>query len=151
MEFADELKSKINIVDVIGERVPLKRRGAHSYAGLCPFHQEKSGSFHVHEEKQFYKCFGCGAGGGVLQFIMEFDRVTFVEAITSLAERYGIAMPKRGGAEDAESRQRAALLEMHEVAARHFQQNLLAPGGAEARAYLGRRGVTEALATEFRL
>ena len=63
MDFAQQLKSSIDIVAVVGERVPLKRRGAYSWAGLCPFHQEKSGSFHVHQEKQFYKCFGCGASG----------------------------------------------------------------------------------------
>lgn len=151
MDFAQQLKSSIDIVNVIGERVPLKKRGAQSYVGLCPFHQEKSGSFHVHQEKQFYKCFGCGASGDVLQFVMEYENVTFLEALTSLAERYGIPMPKRGPSDDPEARLRAALLEMHELAARHFQQMLEGPGGAEARAYLGRRGLTEALAGEFRL
>lgn len=151
MDFAQQLKASIDIVNVIGERVPLKKRGGYSYAGLCPFHQEKSGSFHVHQEKQFYKCFGCGAGGDVIQFVMEYENVTFLEALTSLAERYGIPMPKRGPSDDPEARLRAALLEMHELAARHFQQNLEGQGGTEARAYLGRRGLTAALAGEFRL
>jgi DNA primase len=151
MDFAQQLKSTVDIVAVIGERVPLKKRGTYSYVGLCPFHQEKSGSFNVHQEKQFYKCFGCGASGDVIKFVMEYENVTFLEAITSLAERFGIPMPKKGPSEDPEARTKAALMEMHEVAARHFQQNLDSPAGADARAYLGRRGVTAALAAEFRL
>lgn len=151
MDFAQQLKSSVDIVAVIGERVPLKKRGTYSYVGLCPFHQEKSGSFNVHQEKQFYKCFGCGASGDVIKFVMEYENVTFVEAITALAERFGIPMPKRGPSDDPEARLRAALLEMHELAARHFQQNLEGAAGAEARAYLGRRGLTAALAGEFRL
>jgi DNA primase len=150
-DFAQQLKSQIDIVSVIGERVPLKKRGTHSFVGLCPFHQEKSGSFHVHQEKQFYKCFGCGASGDLIKFVMEYENVTFLEAITELSERYGIPMPKRAPADDPESRLRAALHEMHELAARHFQQNLEGPGGADARAYLIRRGLTAALAGEFRL
>ncbi|HEU0123194.1 MAG TPA: DNA primase [Bryobacteraceae bacterium] len=151
MDFARQLKSQIDIVAVIGERVPLKKRGTFSYVGLCPFHQEKSGSFNVHQEKQFFKCFGCGASGDVIKFVMDYESVTFLEAITSLSERYGIPMPQRAPADDPESRLRAALLEMHELAARHFQQNLESPAGAEARSYLARRGVTAALAAEFRL
>lgn len=151
MDFARQLKSSVDIVAVIGERVPLKKRGTYSYVGLCPFHQEKSGSFNVHQEKQFYKCFGCGASGDVIKFVMEYENVTFVEAITALSERFGIPMPKRERADDPESRLRDALMAMHEVAAQHFQQNLGGPGGAEARAYLTRRGVTPALAGEFRL
>lgn len=151
MDFAQQLKSTVDIVNVIGERVPLKKRGTYSFVGLCPFHQEKSGSFHVHQEKQFYKCFGCGVSGDVIKFVMEYENIPFLEAITALAERYGIPMPKKGPSDDPETRLRAALMEMHEIAARHFQQNLEGPGGAEARAYLGRRGVTAALAAEFRL
>ncbi|MSV31793.1 MAG: DNA primase [Bryobacterales bacterium] len=151
MDFAQQLKSTVDIVAVIGERVSLKKRGAYSYIGLCPFHQEKSGSFNVHQEKQFYKCFGCGASGDVIKFVMEYENVTFLEAITSLSERFGIPMPKRGPSDDPEDRLRTALLDMHELAAKHFQQNLESAAGAEARAYLGRRGVTAALAGEFRV
>jgi DNA primase len=151
MDFAQQLKSSVDIVAVIGERVPLKKRGTYSYVGLCPFHQEKSGSFNVHQEKQFYKCFGCGASGDVIKFVMEYENVTFVEAITALSERFGIPMPKRERADDPESRLREALMAMHEVAAQHFQQNLMGPNGAEARAYLTKRGVNSTLAGEFRL
>ncbi len=151
MDFAQQLKSSVDIVAVIGERVPLKKRGTYSYVGLCPFHQEKSGSFNVHQEKQFYKCFGCGASGDVIKFVMEYESVTFVEAITALSERFGIPMPKRERADDPESRLRDALMAMHEVAAQHFQQNLMGQTGAEARAYLTKRGVNSTLAGEFRL
>ncbi len=151
MDFAQQLKSSVDIVAVIGERVPLKKRGTYSYVGLCPFHQEKSGSFNVHQEKQFYKCFGCGASGDVIKFVMEYESVTFVEAITALSERFGIPMPKRERADDPESRLREALMAMHEVAAQHFQQNLMGPTGADARAYLTKRGVNSTLAGEFRL
>lgn len=151
MEFAEQLKSAVDIVTVVGERVPLKRRGAHSFVGLCPFHQEKSGSFHVQQAQQFYKCFGCGAGGDVIKFVMEYEHMTFVEAITMLSERFGVPMPQRTQESDAESRLRAALMEMHEIAARHFSENLAGPAGAEARQYLERRGVDVELAREFRL
>jgi DNA primase len=151
VDFARQLKSSIDIVAVIGERVPLKKSGAQSYIGLCPFHQEKSGSFNVHKEKQFYHCFGCGAGGDVFKFVMEYEGLSFAEAMASLAERYGIPMPKRTAADEPEARLRTALHEMHEIAARHFQQNLDASVGAEARAYLSRRGLTATLVAEFRL
>lgn len=151
MDFAQQLKSSIDIVAVVGERVPLKRRGAYSWAGLCPFHQEKSGSFHVHQEKQFYKCFGCGASGDVIKFVMEYEGVTFIEAITSLSERYGIPMPKRTGHEDAEHAIRTVVLEMHEAAAKYFEETLRGSSGSDARAYLDKRGVSEKLAAEFRL
>jgi len=151
VDFAQQLKSSIDIVAVVGERVPLKRRGSYSWAGLCPFHQEKSGSFHVHQEKQFYKCFGCGASGDVIKFVMEYESVTFMEAITSLSERYGIPMPKRTGHEDADHALRTVVLEMHETAARYFEETLRGPNGADARGYLERRGVNEKLALEFRL
>lgn len=90
--FAQYLKAAVDIVTVIGDRVPLKKRGAYTYIGLCPFHQEKTGSFNVHQQKQFFKCFGCGVSGDVIKFEMEYENVTFLEAIVSLSERYGIAV-----------------------------------------------------------
>ncbi|MGA8028903.1 MAG: CHC2 zinc finger domain-containing protein, partial [Bryobacteraceae bacterium] len=77
MSFAEQLKSQLNIVDVIGQYLPLKRSGAGRYVGLCPFHSEKTPSFNVHGALQFYKCFGCDAGGDVFQFVMEMDKLTF--------------------------------------------------------------------------
>ena len=152
MEFSEQLKSSIDIVKVVGEYVRLKRMGATGrYLGLCPFHQEKTPSFNVNQSRQFYKCFGCGVGGDVLKFVMEIDGLTFPEALKQLAERHGIPMPKRSEYSDAESRMRGALLDMHAIAAQVFQANLRGPQGAEARAYLERRGVSQEMIETFGL
>lgn len=150
MDFAAHLKSVVDIVKVIGAYVPLKKRGANSYIGLCPFHSEKSPSFNVHPTQQFYKCFGCGAGGDVIKFVMEYERVTFQEAIASLAEQFGVPLPeKRPNLNDPEAKLRTALLAMHEVAVKVFEQNLAGPAGADARAYLERRRLPLDRAAEF--
>jgi len=152
VEFVEQLKSSIDIVKVVGEYVRLKRVGATGrYVGLCPFHQEKTGSFGVNQERQFYKCFGCGVGGDVLKFVMEIDGLTFPEALKQLAERNGIPMPKRADFSDAESRLRGVLLDMHATAAQVFQANLRGPHGSEARAYLERRGVSQEMIDTFGL
>lgn len=152
MDFVEQLKSSIDIVKVIGEYVRLERKGATGrYSGLCPFHQEKTPSFSVHQQRQFYKCFGCGASGDVLKFVMEHDGLTFPETLRSLSERFGIPMPQRNEYSDADSRLRAALFEMHEVAADVFRENLRGPIGSEARAYLDRRGITQELIDVFGL
>lgn len=152
MEFVEQLKSQVDIVQVIGENVRLRRVGAGPrYVGLCPFHNEKTPSFSVHSQHQFYKCFGCGAGGDVIKFVMEIDSLPFWEAVKYLAERNGIPLPKRSEAADEETRRRGVLYEMHELALEHFRQNLFGPGGEEARAYLQRRGVTRETAEAFGL
>lgn len=152
MDFIEHLKSSVDIVRVVGEYVRLKRAGSGPrYTGLCPFHQEKTPSFSVHSTHQFYKCFGCGAGGDVIKFVMEMERLTFWEAVRLLAERNGIPLPKQGAETDEESRRRAALYEMHETAARLFRELLSSPAGEEAREYLGRRGVPRAIIDEFGL
>ncbi len=151
MDFAEQLKSSVDIVKTIGEYVRLKRAGSTPrYMGLCPFHTEKTPSFSVHAGHQFYHCFGCNVGGDVFKFIMEIERVSFFEALKLLAERNGVAMPKRDYS-DPDSKLRAALMEMHEIAARQFQANLNGPAGAEARNYLASRGVTQAHSAEFGL
>src|SRR5580658_1095058 len=142
MEFVEQLKSSIDIVKVIGEYVRLKRVGSTGrYVGLCPFHQEKTGSFNVNQSRQFYKCFGCGAGGDVLKFVMEIDGLNFPEALKMLAESHGIPMPKRSEFADADSKLRAALFEIYSIAAEMFRKNLGGPNGAEARNYLVKRGI----------
>ena len=88
MEFVDQLKSSVDIVQVIGEYVRLRKSGMARFSGLCPFHTEKTPSFTVHATHQFYKCFGCGAGGDVLKFVMEIEGLSFYEALKLLAERY---------------------------------------------------------------
>jgi DNA primase len=142
MDFVEQLKSSIDIVKVIGEYVRLKRVGATGrYVGLCPFHQEKTGSFNVNQSRQFYKCFGCGVGGDVLKFVQEIEGFTFPEALKVLAERHGIPMPKRNEYADADSRLRAALFEIYSIATEMFQANLRGSHGSEARNYLLKRGV----------
>ncbi len=133
MTFAEQLKSQLNIIDVVGHYVRLKRQGAGPrYVGLCPFHSEKTPSFGVHSALQIYKCFGCDAGGDVFKFVMEHDHLTFPEAIKVLAERYGIPMPERHRFDDPEAQKRSAILEMHEIAAQTFQDNLRCPAGKDA-------------------
>jgi DNA primase len=150
MEFVEQLKSSIDIVKVAGEYVRLKRVGATGrYVGLCPFHQEKTPSFNVNQTRQFYKCFGCGVGGDAIKFVEEIEGLSFWETVKMLAERYGIPMPKRSDYSDAESKLRGALLEMHAIAARLFQENLRGPQGAEARAYLLKRGVSQEVIDTF--
>ncbi len=150
MDFARQLKSSVDIVDVVGERVRLKRSGATpNWMGLCPFHTEKTPSFNVNAKIQRYKCFGCGESGDVIKFVMELDGVTFLEAMKSLAERYGIPMPQRSEHSDREGRLREAIFRMNEVAQRVFRQTLLSAQGTEARAYVKGRNVTKETAEEF--
>jgi DNA primase len=147
VEFVEQLKSSVDIVNVIGEYVRLRRSGTNRYTGLCPFHNEKNPSFSVHAVHQFYKCFSCGAGGDVLKFVMEKEGVSFYEALKSLSERYGIPMPKRSQYADEDSKLRGALLTMHELAEENFRANLRA--GAEARAYIGKRGLSAETVAHF--
>lgn len=152
MSFAEELKSQLNIVDVVSQYVRLKRSGAaYRFVGLCPFHSEKTPSFSVHSGNQFYYCFGCGATGDVFKFVQEIESLTFPEALKSLAERNGIPVPERQRPNDPAEQEKAALLEMQEIAAQVFQDNLRGPAGAEARSYLQSRGVTKDSIDEFRL
>src|SRR5579859_2361963 len=150
MDFVEQLKSSIDIVKVAGEYVRLRRIGATGrYLGLCPFHQEKTPSFNVNQTRQFYKCFGCGAGGDVLKFVMEIERITFYEALRLLADRHGIPMPKRSEYSDPDTKLRAALYQMHELAEQSFRAQLASALGAEARGYIDKRGVPPAQVEQF--
>ena len=152
MDFVEQLKSSIDIVKVVGEYVRLRRVGATGrYLGLCPFHQEKTPSFNVNQTRQFYKCFGCGAGGDALKFVMEVEGLTFPETLKLLAERNGVPMPARNEYADADSRLRGALMEMHEIAAQMFRDGLRGSQGEMARAYLNKRGVTQDIIDTFGL
>src|SRR5579884_2461182 len=152
MDLAEHVKGSVDIIRVIGEYVRLKRSGAGPrYTGLCPFHTEKTPSFSVHSTHQFYKCFGCGAGGDVFAFVMQMEGLSFFEALKLIAERNGIALPQRGEHGDAEAKLRAVLYEMHEIAVALFQSNLASPAGADARAYVQQRGVSSETAREFAL
>jgi DNA primase len=150
--FIERLKSSADIVRVVGEYVRLRRMGSGGrWVGLCPFHTEKTPSFNVNAQHQFYKCFGCGAGGDVIKFVAEIERLTFWEAVKHLAEQNGVPLPKRSPDAGAETQQRARLHEMHDLAAQAFARRLWSPAGAEARAYLERRGVPRERAEQFML
>jgi DNA primase len=152
MDFAEQLKSQLNIVEVIGQYVRLKKQSSgQRYVGLCPFHSENTPSFNVHGGLGFYKCFGCDAKGDVFKFIQERESLTFPETLRLLAERYGIAMPERQRSDDPEGQKRAVLHEMQEIAASTFQDNLRGSSGAEARKYLESRNVSKESMDEFRL
>jgi DNA primase len=151
MDFKEQLKSSVDIVKVIGEHMRLRKSGVSRYTGLCPFHNEKTPSFSVHAGHQFYKCFGCGASGDVFKFVMEVEHVSFPEALKLLAERNGIPMPKRAEYSDPETRLRAAVYQIQELAQEAFREHLGGPAGAEARRYLEKRGVSPDVSAQFGL
>src|SRR4051795_6900121 len=145
-DFASTVKQQADIVRIIGEYIKLKKSGAQNYSGLCPFHQEKTGSFSVHATKQFYHCFGCGVSGDVFSFVQKIENITFPEAVRAVAQKLGIALPKQqysGPAEAKEAALRGALIEMHEKASAFFEDQRRKPEGARAREYLASRGLTE--------
>src|ERR1700685_4322835 len=124
--FAERVKQQADIVRVIGEYVRLRKTGQ-NFTGLCPFHQEKTPSFAVHPVRQIYHCFGCGAGGDVFKFVMELEKCVFPEAVRTVAEKSGIAIPRpreRSPEERKENQQRTGLVEMHREAVVFFMQQL---------------------------
>src|SRR5207302_7772476 len=153
-DFKETVKQQADIVRIIGDYVKLKKAGAQNYAGLCPFHGEKTPSFSVHATKQFYYCFGCHEKGDVFKFIQKVENITFPEAVRLVAQKLGIALPKvtyssEGEARDA--RLRAQLLDAQERAATFFQECLKRPEGARAREYLKGRGLDTETITRFRI
>ena len=152
--FADRVKQQADIVRVIGEYVRLKKAGQ-NFMGLCPFHNEKSPSFAVHPVKQIYHCFGCGVGGDVFKFLMEFEKLEFLDAVRAVAEKCGIAVPQRRPrtpAERRETSQRNQLLELHRDAAEFFQRQLRgSPEGGVALGHLEDRGLDRAALERFGL
>ena len=147
--FLTELADRNDIVDVVSEYVSLGKRSGANYFGLCPFHNEKTPSFSVSPDKQIYYCFGCGKGGGVINFIMEIDQLTFSEAVERLAKRAGIPVPEQEN--DAQSRRRARIYEVNKAAALYFHEQLNAPIGATARDYVNKRQISRKTATSFGL
>src|SRR2546422_5716172 len=143
--FLDDLRLQANIVQVVQEYVPLKRAGT-TFKGLCPFHSEKTPSFHVNPEKGFVHCFGCGVGGDVFKFLELHESVGFQDAVRMLAQKFGVALPEQseGGSDDDSRRDaglREALLKVHEIAAAYFRDELAGAAGARARQQLRDRGV----------
>src|ERR1700756_5605832 len=150
--FADRVKQQADIVRVIGEYVRLKKSGQ-NFTGLCPFHGEKTPSFAVHPVKQIFHCFGCGKGGDVFTFVMEMEKCQFPEAVRTVAEKCGIAIPRpkeRSPEERKENQERAALIEMHKEAQSFFVRQLETTAeGKAARAYLEDRGLDKDTIAQF--
>ncbi len=148
----DELRSRADIVQIVGQYVSLKRNG-HRHWGLCPFHGEKTASFSVDQERQMYYCFGCKAGGSVIQFVMDIERLEFQEAVKHLADQLHMPLPQLEEDPDYQRRrtQRDRLLEANKEAARFFHQTLFTPAGQSALDYLKRRGLTDSVIRKFGL
>ncbi|MBR6323135.1 MAG: DNA primase, partial [Lachnospiraceae bacterium] len=151
-EIIEEVRARNPIVDVIGSYVHLQKKGA-NYFGLCPFHSEKSPSFSVSPSKQMYHCFGCGVGGNVLTFIMDYENFSFQEAMQMLAERAGIELPKQETTAEMrrEADERQILLKIHKDAATFYYRTLKTPQGKPGYDYLKRRGVSDDMIRTFGL
>src|SRR5512146_2563201 len=153
-DFAYTVKQQADIVRIVGEYVKLKKAGAQNYAGLCPFHQEKTPSFSVHATRQFYHCFGCGVSGDVFSFVQKIENITFPEAVRVVAQKLGIAVPKMqfsSPQEAAEAKQRTVLIDLNETACQWFQEQLRRPEAAAAREYLKSRGLDQKGIELFRI
>ena len=149
-QFLDELVARTDIVDLVSESVRLTKKG-NSYWGCCPFHSEKTPSFHVVPDRQMYKCFGCGKGGGVINYVMELENLPFRDAVEVLAKRAGMAVPESGGPSAGAQERRKKILEMNRQAALAFHRWLWGPEGAEGLTYLQRRGLSRRTLTRFGL
>ena len=151
-ELIEEVRSRNDIVDVISGYVRLQKKGS-TYFGLCPFHNEKTGSFSVSPAKQMYYCFGCGAGGNVFTFLMEYENFTFPEAMQALADRAGIDLPKQelSGEAKRESDKRSRLLEINKEAGKYYYTLLRNERGAQALSYFRKRELSDATMQKFGL
>ena len=141
--FIDDLRMQADILQVVQEYVSLRKSGA-TYKGLCPFHSEKSPSFHVNRDKGFFHCFGCGVGGDVFKFLELQEKLGFVDAVKHLASKFGIQLPEQVGGREAhaDAAEREALLNAHQRAAEYFQAQLAAPAGRKAHRMLQDRGIS---------
>lgn len=151
-ELIEEVRSRNDIVDVISGYVKLTKKGS-SYFGLCPFHNEKSPSFSVSRQKQMYYCFGCGAGGNVFTFLMEYENYTFVEALKMLADRAGIELPEMEYSKEAKEKAdlKASIMEVNKLAAKYYYAQLKTEQGKHAHQYLTGRQLSEETITAFGL
>ena len=151
-DVVEEVRSRNDIVDVISGYVKLQRKGS-SYFGLCPFHNEKSPSFSVSPSKQMYYCFGCGAGGNVITFIMEYENFTFPEALKFLAERAGVKLPEQDYSPEAKRQHdlRESILEVNKMAGTYYYYQLRSPAGKQGMEYLQKRGLSPEIMRSFGL
>lgn len=142
-ETLQTIRDRISLVDLVSTYVSLKQNGR-NHIGLCPFHNEKTPSFSVSDERGFFKCFGCGEGGNAFTFLMKIERLEFPEAVEQLAARAGVALPERSQSSGPANRTRDTLIELHENAADYFRKQWASERGEAARRYLEGRGVSEA-------
>jgi DNA primase len=152
--FKESLRQQADIVRIVGDYVKLKKAGGQNFAGLCPFHNEKTPSFSVHATRQFYHCFGCGASGDIFSFVQKIENITFPEALRLIAQKLGVPMPKiafSSPQQAQEAKLRMALLDIQERAAEFFQQCLRHPEGTNAREYLKSRGLDQDTIARFRI
>ena len=147
--FLDDLVGRTDIVDLVGGYVRLTKRSGNNMFGLCPFHSEKTPSFSVSAEKQIYHCFGCGKGGGAINFVMEIENLSFRDAVELLAKRAGLIVPEESDAANEIATKRRRMLELNRDAARHFYESLLSPLGEAARTYLAERRITKTMVARF--
>lgn len=155
-EIIEDIRSRCDIVELIGIFVQLRRAGTNTYKGLCPFHQEKTPSFHVDAARQTFHCFGCGKGGDVFRFFMEKENVGFVDALHMLASRVGVVIPENApGGDPGEGRRRAGererLFQVNEAFAEFFHRTLVSNPGSPAALYLQKRGIPPEVAEKFRI
>jgi DNA primase len=153
--FLDEIRDRVSISEVIGKRVTWDRRKTNvsrgDYWACCPFHGEKSPSFHCEDRKGRYHCFGCGVSGDHFRFLTDLDGLSFPEAVQQVADMAGVAMPQPDREAEQREKERMGLVEVMDMAARFFEDQLQTPAGAKARAYLRDRGLTGRTIETFRL
>ena len=150
-EVKERVRDANDIVDIIGERVQLKRQGK-NYIGLCPFHQEKTPSFTVSPEKQLFYCFGCQVGGDVFKFIELWERIDFRDSLEILAERAGIPLQEQTRGEQRRQQERKSLYRVLSLSARYYRYTFVnSPAAKEARDYCTQRGIEEEAAETFQL
>ena len=142
-EFLHELRSRVDIVQVVEQYVTLKRSSGSSYVGLCPFHNEKTPSFHVNGDRKFFHCFGCNAGGDVITFVMKMQNLPFSDAVRTLAESVGMKVPERDTFDSGLTQLRKTVLEINRKAARYYHECLFSPEGKKALEYMYGRGYTK--------
>ena len=148
--FIQEVRSRTSIVSIVGQTVKLKRRG-NEYWGCCPFHHEKTASFSVSDEREYYHCFGCGAHGSVFDFVQKTQSVTFLEAVEHLARLAGMEIPRPSAQDYEHERKKTGLTEALEAACLFFEEQLYKPAGRPGLYYLQRRGLNDEIIKRFRL
>src|SRR5580698_7341281 len=146
----EEIRRRTDLVALVGRRVKLVRKGRVMW-GCCPFHQEKSPSFKVSNERRTYKCFGCGKGGDAFRWLVETEGLNFREAVEKLAGEAGVELPKWSPEDEEREQKKKSLYDIVELAAKFYEAQLFEPAGREAREYLKGRGLDGAAAKQFRL